>query len=86
MSICAFLTVGVPATFQTEVCATPLDEGRDHDALNPDFRFSCDRPNLLMLSDAFIHEGSDARNAPRRADTQWVKDKTGRFSYVSTGF
>jgi hypothetical protein len=52
----------------------------------PDFRFNCDRPNLLMLFDAFIHAGSDARNAPRRADTQWVKNKTGRFSYVSTDF
>jgi len=53
---------------------------------NPDFRFNCDRPNLLMLSDAFIHAGSDARNTRRRVDTQWVKNKTGRFSYVSTDF
>jgi hypothetical protein len=54
--------------------------------INPDFRFNCDGPNLLMLSDAFIHAGSDARNTRRRADTEWVKNKTGRFSYVSTDF
>ncbi len=54
--------------------------------MNPDFRFSCDGSSLLMLFDAFIHEGSDARNAPRRVGTQWVKSKTVRFSYVSTGF
>jgi hypothetical protein len=39
-----------------------------------------------MLSDAFIHEGSDARKTPQRANIQWVKNKTGRFSYVSTHF
>ena len=44
------------------------------------------RPNLLILSDAFINAGSDTRNTPRRVDTQWVKNKIGRFSYVSTGF
>ena len=54
--------------------------------LNPDFRFGCDGPNLLMLSDAFIHEGSEVRNTLRRTYTQWVKSKTGRFSSVSTGF
>jgi hypothetical protein len=44
------------------------------------------RPNLLILSDAFINAGSDTRNTPRRVDTQWVKNKTGRFSSVSTDF
>lgn len=56
------------------------------DRLITDFRFSCDRPNLPMLSDAFIHAGSDARNQARRIYTQWVKNKRGRFSSVSTGF
>ena len=54
--------------------------------LDPDFRLGCDGPNLLMLSDAFIHEGSEVRNTLRRTYTQWVKSKTGRFSSVSTGF
>ena len=54
--------------------------------LIPDFRLGCDGPNLLMLSDAFIHEGSEVRNTLRRTYTQWVKSKTGRFSSVSTGF
>jgi hypothetical protein len=40
---------------------------------------------FLILSDAFIHAGFDARNLPRRAYTQWVKNKTRRFSYVLTG-
>jgi hypothetical protein len=35
--------------------------------LIPDFRFSCDRPNLLMLSDAFIHEGSDMGEKQNRS-------------------
>jgi hypothetical protein len=52
--------------------------------LNPDFRFTAPDPNLLSLSDAFIHAGSDARNAQRRTSIRWVK--TGRFSYVSTQF
>jgi len=52
----------------------------------PDFRFSCARPNLLMLSEAFIDAGSDTRKTPRRVDTQWVKNKTGLFSSVSTDF
>jgi hypothetical protein len=39
-----------------------------------------------MLSDAFIHARSDARNQARRIYTQWVKNKRGRFSSVSTGF
>ena len=52
----------------------------------PDFRFSRDGPNLLMLSDAFIHKGSEVGNTPRRTYTQWVKSKTGRFSSVSTDF
>ena len=29
-----------------------------------------------MLPGALIHEGSDTRNTPRRAHTQWVKNKT----------
>jgi len=58
-----------------------------HDrAISPDFRLGCDGHNLLMLSDAFIHEGSEVRNTLRRTYTQWVKSKTGRFSSVSTGF
>src|ERR1035437_9611579 len=52
----------------------------------PDFRFKCARPNLLILSDAFIHAGSDTRNTPRRIYTQWVTNKPGRFSSVSTDF
>ena len=52
-------------------------------ALIPDFRFECAGANLLILSDAFIHAGSDASNQVRRAYTQWVKSKTGRFSYGS---
>ncbi len=51
---------------------------------SPDFRFECAGANLLILSDAFIHAGSDARNQARRIYTPWVKNKTGRFSYVST--
>jgi len=35
-------------------------------ALNPDFRFECGLANLLVLSDAFIHAGSDVRDTPRR--------------------
>ncbi|MGP0073703.1 MAG: hypothetical protein ACLPWF_17445 [Bryobacteraceae bacterium] len=54
--------------------------------LSPDFHFWLRPANLLTLSDAFIHAGSDARNTPRRASTQWVKSKTGRFSYVSMDF
>ncbi len=56
------------------------------DRLNPDFRFERAGANLLILSDAFIHAGSDARNQVRRIYTEWVKSKTSRFSYVSTGF
>ena len=52
----------------------------------PHFHFESARANLLMLSDAFIDAGSDTRNTPRRVDTQWVKNKTGRFSSVSTDF
>ncbi len=29
--------------------------------LDPDFRFNCEQPNLLMLPDAFINAGSDAK-------------------------
>jgi hypothetical protein len=54
--------------------------------LNPDFRFERAGANLLILSDAFIHAGSGARNHVRRIYTQWVKSKTSRFSSVSTGF
>jgi hypothetical protein len=54
--------------------------------LTPDFRFGHDRANLLMLSDAFIHEGSDVRNTLWRAYTRWVKNKISRSSYVSTDF
>ena len=35
----------------------PLNSG-----INPDFRFERTGANLLILSDAFIHAGSDARN------------------------
>jgi len=37
--------------------------------LNPDFGVECGLTNLLVLSDAFIHAGSEARNAPRKAYT-----------------
>ena len=39
-----------------------------------------------MFYDAFIHAGSDASNKARRIYTQWVTNKPGRFSSVSTGF
>lgn len=42
----------------------------------PDFHFERDGPNLLMLSDAFVHAGSDARSTPRRANIQLVDKNT----------
>jgi len=54
-------------------------------AVNPDFRFERTGTNFLMLSNAFIHAGSDARNTSRRVYTQWVRSKPSRFSSVSTG-
>ena len=54
--------------------------------ITPDFRFECAGANLLILTDAFIHAGSDASNQARRICIQWVKSKTGRFSYVSMDF
>lgn len=53
---------------------------------NPDFRFERGRANLLILSDAFIHEGSDARNQVRTIYTQGLKSKTGSFQLCFNGF
>lgn len=50
--------------------------------LGPHFCFGHNGPNLQILSDAFIHEGSDVRNTSRRTCIQWVKNKTGRSSSV----
>ena len=40
----------------------------------------------MILSDAFIHRGSNVRNTLGRTYTQWVKSKTGRFSSCFNGF
>jgi hypothetical protein len=40
--------------------------GPEPNRLIPDFHFERDGPNLLMLSYAFIHAGSNARNTRRR--------------------
>jgi len=82
----------VDGTFDVQGAGTGSGQGtlgqgnNAADDIDPDFRFECTGANLLILSDAFIHAGSEARNQARRIHTRGVKSKTGRFSYVSTDF
>jgi hypothetical protein len=49
-----------------------------------DFHFDHLLDNFPGSSDSFIHAGLNAMKQTPEDDTQWLKNKTGHFSFLST--